>query len=39
MELLPSSMVDDLLKDHSKGNRITFVNRHQEYPQYSRGVL
>tara|TARA_B100000035_G_C20990540_1_gene549943 strand:+ start:69 stop:1505 length:1437 start_codon:yes stop_codon:yes gene_type:complete len=29
----PVKLVDDLLKDHSKGHRITFVNKHQEYPQ------
>ena len=29
----PVKLVDDLLKDHSKGYRITFVNKHQEYPQ------
>lgn len=29
----PVKLVDDLLKDHSNGYRITFVNKHQEYPQ------
>ena len=33
MEQLPVKLVDDLLKDHSNGYRITFVNKHQEYPQ------
>ena len=33
MEPAPVKLVDDLLKDHSKGHRITFVNKHQEYPQ------